>query len=128
MPSIDALLEQARSGLQRVQPSELSERMATGAVVVDHRDSEDIAAEGELPGALIIRRAVLEWRLVADSPGRRVELEPGQQVILVCNDGYSSSLAASTLQQLGVTGATDLIGGYRAWRAFVDGMSDADPS
>lgn len=125
MPSIDGFLERARSGLQRVPPSELSECMAKGAVVVDLRDSADIAAEGEIPGALIIRRAVLEWRLVQDSPDRQVDLTPGQQVILVCNDGYSSSLAAMTLQQLGVSGATDLVGGYRAWRDLMAATSEA---
>ena len=125
MPSIDRFLERARSGLQRVPPSELLERMAEGALVVDHRDSADIAAEGEIPGALIIRRAVLEWRLASDGPDRPVDLTPGQQVILVCNDGFSSSLAAMTLQQLGISGATDLIGGYRAWRDLMAAKSEA---
>lgn len=124
MSSIDDHLEQARSGLRRVPASELFERMVAGALVVDHRDSADIAAEGELPGAVIIRRSVLEWRLVPDGPDRQVDLTDGQEVILVCNDGYSSSLAALTLQQLGVAGATDLIGGYRAWRALTSITSE----
>lgn len=119
MSSIDALLEQARSGLERVSPSELEARRSDGALVVDHREMTDIVNEGQLPGAIIISRSVLEWRLAPDSPTRLFDIHPQQQVILVCNDGFSSSLAAATLQQLGLSRATDLIGGYRAWYAQI---------
>ncbi|NNE96036.1 MAG: rhodanese-like domain-containing protein [Acidimicrobiales bacterium] len=118
MSSIDALLAQARSGLERIAPSDLGERMAEGALVIDHRDSEDIAKEGQLPGAIIVRRSLLEWRLAPDSPDRLFHIPPDQVVILVCSDGYSSSLAAATLQRIGIPRATDLIGGYRAWRVL----------
>lgn len=69
-----------------------------------------------MPGALVIDRLVLEWRLAPSSDQRIVDLEPGQTVIVFCNEGYSSSLAAATLLDLGVDGATDLVGGYREWR------------
>lgn len=74
-----------------------------------------------MPGAIVIDRVVLEWRLAPSSDARIVDLEPGQQVILFCNDGYQSSLAAATLLDLGVDGATDLVGGYRAWMRLIKG-------
>jgi rhodanese-related sulfurtransferase len=74
--------------------------------------------DGELPGALVIDRNVLEWRLAPSSPSRVVEVDRHQRVILVCNEGYCSSLAAATLQDLGIPGATDLIGGFQAWMAI----------
>jgi rhodanese-related sulfurtransferase len=75
-----------------------------------------------LPGAIVIDRGVLEWRLAPSSDYRTVEVVPGQRVILVCNEGYQSSLAAAVLIDLGVDGATDLIGGFRAWRDHVSAI------
>ncbi|MGA9596342.1 MAG: rhodanese-like domain-containing protein, partial [Acidimicrobiia bacterium] len=95
-----------------------AEEMRDGAVVVDVRDTAIRHREGELPGAHVVDLTVLEWRLAPSSTTRTFEIAPGQKVILVCSDGYSSSLAAARLQDLGVPGATDLIGGYRAWRAL----------
>jgi rhodanese-related sulfurtransferase len=112
--TIDDLLAQARDQLTRVQPGDLTRLQAEGAVVVDIRPIEQRQRDGELPGALIIDRNVLEWRIAPSSPNRVVDVDQMQTVIIVCNEGYQSSLAAATLRQLGVAGATDLIGGYQA--------------
>lgn len=113
-------LERARSRLDRVDPADLQAELDQGAVVVDVRDSAQRAEHGELPGAHIIDLTVLEWRLAPSSESRTIEVEPGQKVILVCRQGYSSSLAAARLQDLGVDGATDVIGGYEAWASLPD--------
>ena len=76
-----------------------------------------------MPGATVIDQNVLLWRLAPSSGARSHDISAGQPVILFCNDGYSSSLAAATLKDLGVPGATDLIGGYRGWRAAQDGSA-----
>ena len=90
--------------------------MAAGALVVDTRPVEQRERDGELPGAVVVDRNVLEWRLDPTSPHRIPEAtDVGRRVIVVCNEGYSSSLAAATLQQLGLHRATDLVGGYQAW-------------
>lgn len=115
---IDLLLDQARAGLDRVEPADLADEVAAGALVVDLRPAEDRSAEGELSGAIVIERIHLEWRLDPTSDDRIQEAGAERRVILVCNDGYASSLAAATLRQLGVARATDLVGGYRAWRAL----------
>jgi rhodanese-related sulfurtransferase len=115
MTTIDEYLETARSRLNRVAPEDLEASMARGALVVDIRPEANRVEEGTMPGAVVIERNVLEWRLAPSSDYRSVELSPGQQVILVCNDGYQSSVAAAILVDLGVDGATDLIGGYRGW-------------
>jgi len=120
--TIDELLANARAGLDRVDPQHLDEAQEHGALVVDTRTGEQRDRDGELPGALVIDRTVLEWRLAPSSEYRSVDVEPDQQVVLVCNDGYSSSLAAATLQELGVN-ATDVIGGYQAWRAHLEGQN-----
>ena len=121
MPTIDEYLENARSRLNRVSPDEVETAVANGALLVDIRPPHNRTEEGDLPGAMVIDRVVLEWRLAPSSDARTVDLEPGQQVILFCNDGYQSSLAAATLLDLGVDGATDLVGGYRAWKSLVKG-------
>ncbi|HZD22476.1 MAG TPA: rhodanese-like domain-containing protein [Acidimicrobiia bacterium] len=116
MSLIDDYLQAARSRFERVAPEELDEAMSAGALVVDIRPEVNRREEGELPGAVVIDRNVLEWRLAPSSEFRVVDVEPGQPVVLVCNEGYQSSLAAATLIDLGLDGATDLIGGYRAWK------------
>jgi rhodanese-related sulfurtransferase len=116
MVTIDEYLEAARERLDRVQPGDLDAAMANGAIVVDIRPEVNRAEEGEMPGAVVIDRGVLEWRLAPSSEHRSIDVEPGQVVIVVCNDGYQSSLAAAQLLDLDVPGATDLVGGYRAWR------------
>jgi rhodanese-related sulfurtransferase len=116
MTTIDEYLEAARSRLNRVAPEDLEAALIAGAVLVDIRPERNRAEEGELPGAIVIDRGVLEWRLAPSSEYRSVDVEPGQRVILVCNEGFQSTVAAAILQELGVEGATDLIGGYRGWR------------
>ena len=104
-----------------MSPEEVDAALAEGALLVDIRPPHNRADEGDMPGALVIDRVVLEWRLAPSSDARIVDLAPGQQVILFCNDGYQSSLAAASLLELGIEGATDLVGGYRAWRRLVKG-------
>jgi rhodanese-related sulfurtransferase len=97
----------------------LAAEMAAGALVVDTRSAAHREAEGALPGAIVIERTVLEWRVDPTSPDRIPEADDRERrVIVVCSDGYSSSLAAETLQRLGLRRSTDLVGGYRAWSAW----------
>nr|WP_179665559.1 rhodanese-like domain-containing protein [Nocardioides panaciterrulae] len=103
--------------MQRVAPAELEGELAAGALVVDTRPVEQRQRDGELPGAVVIDRNVLEWRLDPTSPHRIPEARAGRKVVVVCNEGYSSSLAAHTLRQLGLVDATDLEGGFQAWAA-----------
>ena len=89
-----------------------------GALLIDIRVESQRAADGVVPGAHYVPRNVLEWRLDPASEHRDPELaKPDAQVIVMCNEGYQSSLAAATLQELGISQATDLDGGFRAWRA-----------
>jgi rhodanese-related sulfurtransferase len=114
--AIDALLETARDGLDRVQPEDLAAEAAAGALVVDIRPLEQRERDGELPGAVVIDRNVLEWRLDPTSPNHIVDATGNERrIIIVCNEGYSSTLAAATLQRLGLLRATDLVGGFDAW-------------
>ena len=113
--SVDQLVAIARSGLRRVEPADYDRLVAEGALVVDVRPLEIRQAEGDLPDAtLVIGLNVLEWRLAPDSPYRIVDVGPDQVVVLVCQQGFSSSLAAFRLQQVGIPRATDLVGGHQA--------------
>jgi rhodanese-related sulfurtransferase len=117
--SIEQVLAESRRHLERVEPEQLAREMADGALVVDIRPVENRDAEGVLPGAVVVDRNVLEWRLDPTSPDRIPEADdPERRVILFCNEGYASSLAAETLQRVGLDRATDLVGGYRAWREW----------
>ncbi len=101
-----------------MEPADLAGEVSAGAVVVDIRPVEQRDRDGRLPGALVIDRNVLEWRLDPTSPDRLpVAANLDIRFIVVCNEGYSSSLAAATLRDLGLRRATDLIGGYQAWAA-----------
>ena len=116
--SADKLLATARSRFHRVAPAEVADALAEGALVIDTRPIEQRAAGGEIPGAVVIARNVLEWRLDSAGAQRIPELrDANQQVIVVCQQGYASSLAAAALLDLGLTGATDLDGGFEAWVA-----------
>jgi rhodanese-related sulfurtransferase len=116
--TIDELVARARARLDRVAPDGLAAEAEAGALVVDTRPADQRARDGLLPGAVIVDRNVLEWRLDPASPDRLSQVTGyDQRIILVCNEGYSSSLAAATLQDLGLSRATDLVGGYQAWRA-----------
>lgn len=106
--TVDDLLAAARTRLNRLDPWEAFQAAGEGAVLVDTRPQLNRELEGVIPGALIIERNVLEWRFDPTADLR---------VIVFCNEGYASSLAAASLQDLGVHRATDMIGGYRAWRA-----------
>ena len=118
MPNIDDLLSAARARLRRVDPDGAAAAVDAGALLVDIRASEVRARDGELPGAIVVDRNVLEWRLDPASPHRLPEVTGHDQtIILVCAEGYASSLAAATLQDLGLRNATDLAGGYAAWVA-----------
>ena len=113
--AIDSMLAAARAELDRVQPADLAMELAAGALVVDVRPLEQRQRDGELPGALVIDRNVLEWRLDPSCPDHVDAMTSAERrVIIVCNEGYSSSLAAATLRQLGLHQATDLVGGFQA--------------
>jgi rhodanese-related sulfurtransferase len=114
---VDRLLEEARAAIApRVTVDQLDAVVAGGGLVVDIRPVELRQQDGELPGALVIGRNVLEWRLDPTGDHRVPELTgPDQQVVLVCDEGYATSLAAEQLRRLGLTRATDLVGGYQAW-------------
>jgi rhodanese-related sulfurtransferase len=117
MSAVESLLASARAHLDRVDPARARELQEAGALVVDIRPLANRSAEGEIPGAVIVERIHLEWRLAPDSEWRLPAVTPETTVIVVCNEGYSSSLAAADLQRLGLPGATDLDGGFRAWAA-----------
>ncbi len=114
--AVDRMLAAARDGLDRVDPSDLPRELESGALVVDIRPVEQRDRDGMLPGALVIDRNVLEWRLDPTSPHRIPEATADRRVIVVCNEGYGSSLAARNLRDLGVTRATDLVGGFQRWK------------
>ncbi len=116
--SVQHLLDAARARLDRVAPTRAAAILADGGLLVDIRPSEQRAREGEIPGALIVERNVLEWRLDPASDHRLgVVVGYDQPIVLVCSEGYASSLAAASLQDLGLVNATDLAGGFRAWEA-----------
>jgi rhodanese-related sulfurtransferase len=114
--AVEELLARARQGLDRVDPAELAAEVAAGAVVIDTRPFEQRARDGAIPDAVVVDRNVLEWRLDPTSPHRLpFATSTDIRYVLVCNEGYSSSLAAATLRTLGLGRATDLVGGFQAW-------------
>jgi rhodanese-related sulfurtransferase/predicted metal-dependent enzyme (double-stranded beta helix superfamily) len=116
-PSIADLLDEARGGLRRLRPEAAFAAMTDGALLVDIRPLEQRIVEGEVPGAIIISRNVLEWRFDPRSEARIPALaRPDARVIIMCSEGYASSFAASSLRRIGLTEATDLDGGFQAWR------------
>jgi rhodanese-related sulfurtransferase len=117
--TIDELLAAARARLARLAPNEAWQAVRDGAVIVDIRSEVQRERDGVIPGALFHPRNVLEWRADPTSPHRDPSLagDPSRVVIVVCDEGYQSSLAAAVLQDLGLARATDLVGGFQAWRA-----------
>jgi rhodanese-related sulfurtransferase len=117
--TINDLLAAARRRLERVHPADALDAVRRGAVLVDIRTERQRQADGVIPGALFHPRNVLEWRVDPASghsdPALGGDLDAW--LIIVCNEGYQSSLAAATLKDLGFTRATDLVGGFQAWRA-----------
>jgi rhodanese-related sulfurtransferase len=115
--TVDELLADARATLARVTPAEALAALSAGASIVDIRPSEQRDRDGVIPGAHVIARNVLEWRLDPRSEYRDSDVADTRgQVIVMCDEGYQSSLAAATLRRLGLD-ATDMIGGVQAWRA-----------
>jgi rhodanese-related sulfurtransferase len=119
--TIDEILAEARARLDRVEVAALADEVAGGALLVDIRPLEQRQRDGELPGAVVIDRNVLEWRLDPTSANAIAEAGYERRVIIVCNEGYSSSLAAATLKDIGVARATDLAGGFQAWMRLTRG-------
>jgi rhodanese-related sulfurtransferase len=115
---IEQLLSEARRKLTRLTPQEADRALANGALLVDIRSEKQRATDGTVPRARFVPRNVLEWRLDPSSRSRDPELaRPDALIIVMCDEGYQSSLAAATLQELGLHRATDMAGGFRAWRA-----------
>jgi rhodanese-related sulfurtransferase len=126
--SIEQVLSAARARLRRLSPDEAYEAMVkTEAILVDIRPEGQRSLEGSIAGALVVERNVLEWRLDPASSARLpVATDHDIQVIVFCSEGYASSLAAISLQDLGLCRATDMIGGFRAWKAM--GLPIVPPS
>ncbi|MFN6550054.1 rhodanese-like domain-containing protein [Mycolicibacterium septicum] len=115
MSRIDTVLEQARTRLHRLPASELPEALNSGAVLVDIRPAAQRAAEGSVPGALVIERNVLEWRCDPTSDARIPQaVDDDVYWVILCSEGYTSSLAAASLVDLGLHRSTDVVGGYHA--------------
>jgi rhodanese-related sulfurtransferase len=116
--TIDELLADARARLTRLDPREAAAAVREGALIVDIRSEPQRAADGVVPGAVFVARNVLEWRCDPRSEHRDPRIDGRErQLILMCDEGYQSSLAAATLHDLGLTRTTDLAGGFQAWRA-----------
>ncbi|UOY00789.1 rhodanese-like domain-containing protein [Blastococcus sp. PRF04-17] len=123
---IDAVLAASRAGVARLGPAELLEAAARGALVVDTRTDAQRRRQGEFPGAVVIDRTVLEWRLDPASEARIPEATGYDlEVVVLCRQGYSSSLAAASLRAVGLHRATDLVGGVEAWLGAGLPMSEA---
>jgi rhodanese-related sulfurtransferase len=115
--TVEQLLDNARGRLQRLTPDEAFAAARRGALLVDIRSEGERERDGIVPGSRFVARNVLEWRLDPACPHRDGSLaRPRKHIILLCNEGFQSSLAAATLQQLGLRHATDVIGGFQAWR------------
>lgn len=118
MTTLQAMLADARRGLSRRTATQAHEAQRHGAWLIDVRTADQRRREGAIPGAVAISLNVLEWRLAPDSTAR-LDPAPGldDEIVLLCQQGYSSSLAAARLQALGFACATDVIDGFEAWRA-----------
>src|SRR3954452_18340179 len=115
--TVEDLLERARGRLQRLAAVNADAAVRAGALLIDLRSEGDRARDGLVPGALFVPRNVLEWRCDPASPHRDPRIDGrASTLILLCDEGYQSSLAAATLHELGLTRTTDVIGGFRGWR------------
>ena len=117
--TIDDLVREARSRLERLEPEEALAAQGAGALLIDTRSNDERARYGVIPGALHIPRSVLEWRLDPDTDSAYRNpnvLGLDQWLVLVCANGYSTILAAATLQEIGFDRATDVVGGFMAWK------------
>ena len=114
--TIDELLAEARVGLDRVSAEQAFAEQQAGALLIDTRTYEQRRESGSVPGAIVLDRTVFEWRLDPSSPSHLREVrDHDARIIVLCRQGYSSSLAAATLQELGLHRATDVVGGVEAW-------------
>jgi rhodanese-related sulfurtransferase len=117
LSAVDRLLAQARLGLRRVDPRQAKQIADEGGLLIDIRPAAQRAEFGEVPGALIVERNNLEWRLDPGGSHRLPEAEnPDRPVVIICQEGYASSLAAASLGGVGRTAVTDLDGGFVAWK------------
>ncbi len=120
--SIEEILAEARAKLDRVEPARLADERAGGALIIDIRPAEQRSCDGALPGAVVVDRNVLEWRLDPSCEHHiAIAVDYESRVVIVCNEGYQSSLAAAQLRAIGLHRATDLIGGFQAWLALTTG-------
>src|SRR5262249_17167474 len=115
--SIEEKLARARARIERVEPERAAALQRAGALVVDIRPHANRIAEGEIPGAVVVERMRLEGRLDPADDHRLPGLTGRTAVVIVCNEGYASSLAAAEARELGLPRATDLAGGFRAWKS-----------
>jgi rhodanese-related sulfurtransferase/GNAT superfamily N-acetyltransferase len=114
--TLAALLARATAAIERLSPAEALAAMGNGALLVDIRSDLARGRSGIVPGSIHIPRTVLEWRVAADSQWRNPSIGEDRQLIVICDDGCSSTLAAATLVELGFTSAGDVVGGFAAWR------------
>jgi rhodanese-related sulfurtransferase len=114
--TIDELLAEARARLDRVTAEQAFVEQRDGALLIDTRTFEQRRETGNVPGAIVLDRTVFEWRLDPASPSHLSEVrDHDARIIVLCRQGYSSSLAAASLHELGLRRATDVIGGFEAW-------------
>lgn len=115
--TLQSLFDEACARIQRLDPAAAVAATERGALLIDIRSHTERARDGIVPGSLHIPRTVLEWRAAPDSQWRNPHVGgPDRQVVLLCDHGYSSALAAATLADLGFTHACDVVGGFAAWR------------
>jgi rhodanese-related sulfurtransferase len=127
LAGVDAELERCRMGVRRLHPAEAWHAAQQGALLIDTRTETQRGEQGELPGSIVIDRTILEWRLDPSSEWRIPEaVDVGVLAIVVCRQGYSSSLAAASLRRIGLHRATDVVGGFEAWCEA--GLPLADPA
>jgi rhodanese-related sulfurtransferase len=127
MGRIDDLLDAARARVRRVTPAEAHDAQAAGAVILDTRTYEQRRADGVIPGAIVMSRNIIEWRVDPTSGWEDPEVVARTgPVIVMCDEGFASSLAAATLLDLGIDDAVDMIGGYQAWKAAGLPVAEAD--
>jgi len=125
--SLDRFLRRARAGLTRLNPADAHEAVKNGALLIDTRPEFQRRADGEIPGGIVVERNHLEWRLHPSSDARTPEaVDLNVRWVVICDEGYASSLAASMLQALGLQ-ATDVVGGFQAWREAGLPVTRPDP-
>jgi rhodanese-related sulfurtransferase len=126
--TLEQLLAEASTRIHRYQPAQAFTAASKGALIIDTRSDLDRQRDGIIPGSLHIPRTVLEWRLAPSSPYRTPHVtESNQQLLLICDHGCSSILAAASLVDLGLVGAGDIIGGFAAWSAAGLPITSAPP-